>query len=164
MGSGKSTLGRRLARRFDLPFFDSDTEIERQTGASIAWIFDIEGEDGFRKRESDTLNSLLNKNEKMVLATGGGIVISEKNRALLKSSNAIVIYLNTPIETLTSRIELSKNRPLLKDKPVKEVLEALHTQRNDWYLEVADIVFNVESGKVLNTIKKLHKAVIDFKE
>ena len=135
MGAGKSTIGRLLASQLSLPFKDSDHIIEKKSGADIPWIFDVEGEEGFRERETSTLIDVLAESE-FVLATGGGIVLREQNRELLKQAEAI-IFLNADPEHLIRRTEKDKKRPLLQvDDPSKKIL-ALLEQREHLYREVA---------------------------
>ena len=109
MGSGKSTVGKIISSELFLNFFDTDEEIETRTGASIDWIFDLEGEEGFRKRESKVLGEMVQQNS-IVLSTGGGIILSETNRELL-SSRGTVFYLSTPIEV---QLERTSKEMLLK--------------------------------------------------
>ena len=113
MVSGKSTVGKIISDELFMNFFDTDEEIETRTGASIDWIFDLEGEEGFRKRESAILAEIVKKNS-IVLSTGGGIILSEENRELL-SSRGTVFYLATPIYVQIERTAKDKDRPLLKD-------------------------------------------------
>ena len=113
MGSGKSTVGKIISDELFMNFFDTDEEIETRTGASIDWIFDLEGEEGFRKWESAILAEMVEKNS-IVLSTGGGIILSEENRELL-SSRGTVFYLATPIYVQIERTAKDKDRPLLKD-------------------------------------------------
>lgn len=118
MGAGKSTIGRHLADQLHLEFFDSDQEIERRTGAEIAWVFDIEGEDGFRVREEGVISDLTEM-QGIVLATGGGSVISKDVRNKL-SARGIVVYLETPIEKQVARTQRDKKRPLLQTKEIQK--------------------------------------------
>ena len=111
MGSGKSTVGKIISSELFLTFYDTDEEIETRTGASIDWIFDLEGEEGFRKRESKILEDMVHKNS-IVLSTGGGIILSESNREML-SSRGTVFYLATPIAVQLERTSKDKGRPLL---------------------------------------------------
>ncbi len=142
MGSGKSTIGRALASQLGKRFMDCDHEIEGRTGASIPLIFEIEGETGFRKRESQVLDELT-QDGGIVLATGGGAVLAEENRQRLKS-RGIVIYLQAPIEVLVKRTAHDRNRPLLANVDRREKLTELMQVREPLYREVADIV--VSSG------------------
>ena len=158
MGSGKSTVGKIIASELFLKFFDTDGEIETRTGASIDWIFDLEGEDGFRKRETKVLEEMVKKNS-IVLSTGGGIILSETNRELL-SSRGTVFYLATPIEVQLERTSKDKDRPLLKDGDPGEILKNLHVARESLYEEVSDYTVNTEnksSQQVSSEIIKLVK-------
>ncbi len=149
MGAGKSTIGRLLANILRAPFWDSDHVIEEKTGADIPWIFDVEGEEGFRDRETAALESLLSE-EAFVLATGGGIVLREKNRHLLKHADA-VIYLKADTERLVQRTMKDKKRPLLQvDDPRTKIVELL-AERDPLYREVAThvIVTDSRSPKVI---------------
>ena len=137
MGSGKSTVGKIVARSLFLDFLDSDEEIEKNSGASIDWIFDLEGEEGFRKRETDELEKIVQLNSHVV-ATGGGIILSDHNRNLL-SARGVVIYLETPIKTQVERTSKDKDRPLLKNGDPESILTKLNTEREHLYREVSDL-------------------------
>ena len=128
MGAGKSTIGRHLADELHLDFFDSDQEIERRTGADIAWIFDLEGEDGFRKREENVINDLTDK-QGIVLATGGGSIVTKAVRNRL-SARGIVVYLQTTIDKQVARTQRDKRRPLLQNENPEQVLRDLAEMRN----------------------------------
>ena len=159
MGSGKSTVGKIISSELFLNFFDTDEEIETRTGASIDWIFDLEGEDGFRKRESKILHEMVQKNS-IVLSTGGGIILSESNRELL-SSRGTVFYLATPIAVQLERTSKDKDRPLLKNGDPGKILKELHLARENLYEEVADYIVNTEgksSQEVSAEIIKLVKS------
>ena len=150
MGAGKSTIGRHLADQLHLDFFDSDQEIERRTGADIAWVFDIEGEEGFRRREETVISDLTEK-QGIVLATGGGSIISKEVRNKL-SARGIVVYLETPIEKQLARTQRDKKRPLLQtDEDSKDVLVRLADERDPLYSEVSDFVVRTDeqSAKVV---------------
>jgi len=158
MGSGKSTVGKIISDEMFLSFFDTDEEIESRTGASIDWIFDLEGEAGFRKRESDILNEMVEKNS-IVLSTGGGIILSDDNRELL-SSRGTVFYLSTPILTQVERTAKDKDRPLLQDGDPEEILTKLHNEREALYEMVSDHVVDTEnksSNEVASEIISLAK-------
>lgn len=142
MGAGKSTIGRHLADELHLEFFDSDQEIERRTGADIAWIFDLEGEDGFRKREETIIHDLTDK-QGIVLATGGGSIVSNAVRNRL-SARGIVVYLQTTIDKQVARTQRDKRRPLLQNDDPEKVLRALGEERNPLYEEVADYVIETD--------------------
>jgi len=150
MGAGKSTIGRELADKLHLEFFDSDQEIERRTGADISWVFDLEGEEGFRKREESVIDDLTEK-QGIVLATGGGSVISSKVRNRL-SARGIVVYLETTIDKQVARTQRDRRRPLLQtSEDPRSVLEKLAVDRNPMYEEVADHVIQTDdqSAKVV---------------
>jgi shikimate kinase len=150
MGAGKSTIGRELADRLHLEFFDSDQEIERRTGADIAWVFDLEGEDGFRKREETVIEDLSEK-QGIVLATGGGSVISTQVRNRL-SARGIVVYLETTIDKQVARTQRDRRRPLLQtSEDPRTVLENLAVERNPLYEEIADVIVQTDdqSAKVV---------------
>ena len=158
MGSGKTTVGKIVANELFLEFFDTDATIESKTGVTIDWIFDIEGEEGFRKRETLVLKELVSSNS-IVLATGGGIVIEAENRELL-ASRGTVFYLHTPLETQISRTAKDKDRPLLKDQDPAKVLADLQESRQVFYQEVSDHIINTENksgSDVANEIVKLVK-------
>ncbi|MCP3429264.1 shikimate kinase AroK [Opacimonas viscosa] len=142
MGAGKSTIGRHLADELHLEFFDSDQEIERKTGADIAWIFDLEGEDGFREREANTINELTDK-QGIVLATGGGSIVTPAVRNRL-SARGIVVYLQTTIDKQVARTQRDKRRPLLQKDDPETVLRNLAEERNPLYEEVADYVVDTD--------------------
>ena len=143
MGAGKTTIGKSLANRLDKTFIDSDHEIQKRTGVAIPVIFDIEGEAGFRKRESEMLRELV-KLDNIVLATGGGVVLDEANRELLKQCG-IVVYLRAAVDDLWRRTRHDKNRPLLQTPDPHAKLGELYTQRDPIYCETAHII--VETGK-----------------
>ena len=158
MGSGKTTVGKIVANALLLGFHDTDNTIEEKTGVSIGWIFDIEGEAGFRKRETLVLKDLVASNS-IVLATGGGIVIEAENRELL-ASRGTVFYLHTPLNIQIERTAKDKDRPLLKDQDPSKVLADLQESRQNLYESVADHVINTENksgSEVANEIVKLVK-------
>ena len=150
MGAGKSTIGRQLAQQLSMDFVDSDSEIEQRAGADISWIFDIEGEDGFRKREERIINELTQR-QGIVLSTGGGSILSKENRNYL-SARGIVIYLQTTVEKQVERTQRDKKRPLLQDvEEPRKVLEELAKIRNPLYAEIADITLptDEQSAKLM---------------
>lgn len=138
MGAGKSTIGRMLAKELGYRFLDSDRIIEERCGANIPWIFDVEGEDGFRQRETAMLDEL-SQVQGTVLATGGGAVMRPENHALLRK-NAVVIYLKTSIEQQVERTRKDRNRPLLQNDDPEGVLRRLFAVRDPLYTRLADIV------------------------
>ena len=148
MGAGKSTLGNKLARALAYDFYDSDHEIEKATGVDIGWIFDAEGEAGFRDRESQQLQLLLQKHD-CVIATGGGVVLREQNRDLLRARST-VIYVEVDIEVQLARLRSCSNRPLLgasSSDPAADsakrraILTKLRDEREQLYLSTAHIRF-----------------------
>lgn len=143
MGSGKTTVGRALAKHMGRPFVDSDEEIQKRTGVTVTHIFDVEGEAGFRQREMAVIRDLLECSD-MVLATGGGVVLAEQNRELL-GQNGIVIYLRASVHDLWQRTRHDRNRPLLQTDDPHARLTELYQQRDPLYRQVADIV--VQSTK-----------------
>lgn len=138
MGVGKSTIGRVLADLLGLEFLDSDQEIETSTGADIPWIFDVEGESGFRLREARMIEQLSSR-QNVVLATGGGVVLAAQNRACL-SGRGVVVYLRASIRQQVERTKRDKNRPLLRTADPETKIRELMALRDPLYLEVADIV------------------------
>ncbi len=142
-GAGKTTVGRLFARRMGKDFHDTDHEIEQRTGVSIAVIFEIEGEPGFRRRESETLEQLTRFDD-IVLATGGGAILDEQNRHYLKD-RGFVIYLHAPPRELWRRTRRDKTRPLLQGDDPQSHLEALYKMRDPLYRNTADLV--IESGR-----------------
>ncbi|MCB5188756.1 shikimate kinase AroK [Methylobacillus caricis] len=142
MGAGKTTIGRIIARHLDKTFYDTDHEIERRTGVTIPVIFEVEKEDGFRRREASVIDELVNM-QNIVLATGGGAVLLPENRDNLKQ-NGVVIYLRANVHELWLRTRNDKNRPLLQGDNPRKKLEQLFAQRDPLYREVASIV--VDTG------------------
>ena len=143
MGSGKTTIGRALAKRLNKRFVDADHEIESRTGASIPLIFEIEGEASFRQREADVIRDLTAQ-EGIVLATGGGAVLTENSRRLLKE-RGVVVYLRASVSSILQRTSHDRNRPLLQTADPKARIEELSQQRGPLYQEVAHIT--VETGR-----------------
>ena len=143
MGAGKTTIGKHLARILSLRFVDSDQEIERRTGATIPWIFDLEGEDGFRSREAAMIDELTQQ-PGIILATGGGAVLLAENRLHLRDRGT-VIYLTAPLDELFARAGRDRNRPLLQTDSPKTRLERLVTERDPLYREVADVVVDTST-------------------
>tara|TARA_B100000405_G_scaffold293558_1_gene245934 strand:+ start:272 stop:772 length:501 start_codon:yes stop_codon:yes gene_type:complete len=158
MASGKSVVGRKLSKKLGLQFFDTDAEIERSAGASISWIFDVEGEAKFREREYQVLNKIIHEN-KYVISTGGGIILKAENTELLKKGT--VIYLETSIQSQLERTMNDKNRPLLQNTLDKEsTLRDLAKKRNPIYENLADITINEteDSNQTVNFIlEKLNR-------
>lgn len=153
MGVGKTSIGRQLAKELNLTFYDSDQEIEKRTGATIPWIFDLEGEAGFRQRESKTIANLMTLNN-IVLATGGGVVLNPENRKTL-AAHGIVIYLQANLDTLVERTSRNQNRPLLANSNPQEILEKLLTQRDPLYRETADFVYSTSSSNISKIVRQI---------
>ncbi len=153
MGAGKTTIGRILAQELNLPFKDIDHIVVENSGADIPWIFDVEGEEGFRKREQQALSQAI-ESEPSVIATGGGIVTIEQNRKLLKKAG-LVIFLFASVEQQFLRTAKDSNRPLLQQDNPKAVLTKLMQVREPLYREVADFVIETDRHKLnalVNTI------------
>lgn len=153
MGAGKTTLGRHLARLLNRKFIDLDQELEARCGVSVAVIFDIEGEQGFRVRESEALDACTRQSG-IVLATGGGAVLSAQNRVLLKKRGT-VIYLRASAQELYRRLAYDKSRPLLQTKNPKARIAQLVQEREPLYEEVADYVFETGFASVKKVVHDL---------
>lgn len=153
MGAGKSTIGRLLAKELKYPFKDSDREIEARTGADIPWIFDVEGEEGFREREEAMIAELVLE-QGIVLATGGGVVMREANRRAL-AAHGLVVYLRTSVDQQLQRTAKDRQRPLLQTADPEKVLRELMAKRDPLYREIADLIIDTDQRGpkiVVNTI------------
>jgi len=159
MGSGKSTIGRLLAKELRLTFKDSDKEIEQRTGADIPWIFDVEGEAGFREREQAMIGELC-ADDGIVLATGGGAVLRPENRQALHAGGRVV-YLHASVVQQLERTSRDRNRPLLRAADPGRVLSELMVIRDPLYREVADMVVETDERPprmvVEEILDRLHK-------
>lgn len=157
MGAGKSTIGKQLAHALHLDFIDSDREIERRTGVDIPLIFELEGEAGFRKRETAVIDELSQQN-KLILATGGGAVLDKNNRSYL-SGRGYVIYLQTSVDQQVKRTSRDTKRPLLKTENPRQKLQDLMDIRDPLYREIADLVVDTDGLSVktvtLNILKQI---------
>jgi len=153
MGAGKSTIGRQLATVLKKDFKDSDHEIIARTGASIPLIFEIEGEEGFRKRETAMIDELTQL-ENVVLATGGGAVLRQENRKHLVD-RGVVIYLFASIDQLFERTSRDRNRPLLQTEDPRGKLAQLMAERDPIYREVADMVVHTDDRSIKSVIKEI---------
>ncbi|MFE8072855.1 shikimate kinase AroK [Marinobacteraceae bacterium S3BR75-40.1] len=153
MGAGKSTIGRLLARELGYTFLDTDKVIEERCGANIPWIFDVEGEAGFRRRESQIIEELVQE-PGLVLATGGGAVLDPENRKML-SSGSLVIYLQTSVEQQYERTRRDRNRPLLQKPDPKGVLKQLFDERNPIYESIADWVVRTDRKSPRLVVRQL---------
>lgn len=157
MGCGKTTVGKQLAKRTRMDFVDSDHMIEDRCGVSISTIFDIEGEDGFRKRETKMLQELCARSG-IVLATGGGAITSEENRILLRKSG-FVIYLKTSIETQLARTQKNQNRPLLENVDAEHKLTQLMEERGALYEQEADLIVTSGDRVVSKVVEEIMQTV-----
>ena len=146
MGAGKSAVGRQLARNLHLTFVDSDDEIEARTGVDVPFIFEKEGEEGFRKRESSVIDDLTRK-DNTVLATGGGAVMRPENRNHL-GARGFVVYLYTSVDQQVARTRKGRDRPLLGRGDPRQILEDLLLVRDPLYREIADLVVETDGRKV----------------
>lgn len=153
MGAGKTTIGKRLAESMGKKFIDSDHEIEERTGVTIPTIFDIEGEEGFRNRESSIIDELTRK-KGIVLATGGGAVLRPENRKHL-AARGMVIYLNASVEQLYKRTRMDRNRPLLQTDDPKKRLQSLFEERDPLYREIADLVAETDDRSIQQALPAL---------
>ena len=157
MGAGKSAVGRQLARMLHLDFVDSDEEIETRTGVDIPFIFEKEGEAGFRKREARVIDDL-SQLEGIVLATGGGAVTNADNRNHL-GARGFVIYLYTSVRQQLERTNRGRDRPLLENGNKLEVLERLMAERDPLYREIADMVVNTDGRRVQTVAREIQQAL-----
>jgi len=161
MGSGKTTIGQRLAKKLGLEFLDNDHELQKQTGASVNLIFDLEGEEGFRKRETAMLKKLTARKD-VVVATGGGTILAQENRELLSSSGTVV-YLRTSVTQQIKRLSRDKSRPLLQSGDRKEKLIRLAKERNPLYEELAHITFQSRSRGLESATEALYQKIISYR-
>lgn len=161
MGAGKTTIGRQLSETLQIPFVDSDHEIERRTGANIPWIFDVEGEEGFRFREESVIDSLTQR-DGIVLATGGGAVTREINRRHLRERGT-VIYLLTSVDLQMERTARDKNRPLLRTENPRARLQQLMEARDPLYREVAHIIVSTDGGSAREVTSRILHALDELR-
>lgn len=161
MGVGKTTIGKRLASLLERPFIDIDKEIEARSGADIQWIFDREGEQGFRERESRVFEDIITANDRSVIATGGGIVLRAINRNFLREYGQCV-YLSASKEQLYERTLRDKSRPLLQVENRQQVISGLLKERDPLYREVADLVFTADGGQINKVAKRLLDALSEL--
>ena len=153
MGVGKTTIGSQLARKLKYDFVDSDTEIEKRTGVSISLIFDIEGEEGFRKREAKMIEELTQKRH-IVLSTGGGSILDETSRQNLRS-RGYVVYLKASVNILHERLKKSRNRPLMETDDKLKVIEDLLAEREPLYLAVADVTIKTDGRSAQDVAREI---------
>ena len=152
-GAGKSTIGRQLAKKLRRRFWDSDREIEERTGVSISWIFEMEGEAGFRDREQKMIDEL-SALDNVVVATGGGAVLAESNRQIL-ADRGTVVYLAARPEQLYRRMARDKSRPLLQTGDKRQQIKQLMAQRDPLYREIADIIVATGEQSVQRTVSEV---------
>jgi shikimate kinase len=157
-GSGKTTIGRRVAGHLGMQFVDCDEEIEQSTGASISLNFDLEGEDGFRQREAQVLAELAGRHNALV-ATGGGAVLKAENRRVMKAAG-YVIWLQTSVEQQLQRLELDRQRPLLQTPDRRARLEEQARQRKPLYREVADLHFESDDHSARHMARELTRLLL----
>jgi len=153
MGAGKSTIGKYLAQQLHLRFADTDTEIESRTGADIPWIFDVEGEEGFRDREQQAVEEMTLW-DRVLLATGGGVVMRPENRTAL-AGRGFVIYLHATVDEQVRRTRRDRRRPLLQNGDPEQVLRELMSVRDPLYREIADHVIDTDGCSPRTVAQKL---------
>ena len=153
MGAGKTTIGKILAQHLKLDFADTDREIEERTGADIPWIFDVEGEEGFRNREVQVVEEMTERSN-ILLATGGGVVLRSENRKVL-ASRGYVIYLSASIEEQVKRTSKDNRRPLLQGEDSEVVLRELMKTRDSLYREISDYVIDTDGCSPKSVAQKL---------
>jgi shikimate kinase len=157
MGAGKSAVGRQLARLLHLEFIDSDEEIETRTGVDIPFIFEKEGEEGFRKREVKVIDELSQK-DGVVLATGGGAVTDPDSRNRL-GARGFVVYLYTSVKQQLDRTQRGRHRPMLDNDDPEKVLEELMKVRDPLYREVADLIVDTDGRRVTTVAREIHESL-----
>jgi len=157
MGSGKSAVGRILARMVDAPFLDSDADIEKRTGVDISYIFEKEGEPRFRQREREAIEALT-AIEPLVLATGGGAILLPESRALL-SQRGCVVYLMTSVEQQAHRVSHARHRPLLANVDPEAKLRQLMAEREPLYSAVADLKVATDGRKIQAVAEEIIKGL-----
>ncbi len=159
MGAGKTTIGKLLAKHLGKDFYDTDHEIEKRTGVKIPVIFELEGEAGFRKRETAVIQDLT-KLDNIVMATGGGAVIAEENRQLLQA-NGTVIYLRANVNELWHRTRNDKHRPLLQNVDIRAKLEQLYAERNPLYTQTATFIIDTGNQPVASLLNRIEKSLAE---
>ena len=153
MGSGKTTVGKYVAKSLNYEFMDSDQKIEERAGANISWIFDVEGEEGFRNREVAIIDELTLKRG-IVLSTGGGAILRKESRERLRH-RGLVIYLKASAEQILKRTAKDIKRPLLQTKNREQVVKDLINKRDPLYQEIADITVTTGNGKISDVTQKI---------
>lgn len=153
MGAGKTSIGKMLAAELQLQFYDVDQEVEKSTGASIAWIFDLEGEAGFRKRESKMIDELSQLHH-IVLATGGGAILDPENRKILVE-RGMIVYLRAQLPALIERTSRNQDRPLLTQGDTTVQLRRLLKEREPLYQSLADYTYDTTEQTVPQIVQKI---------
>jgi shikimate kinase len=159
MGAGKTTIGKLLAKHLGKNFYDTDHEIEKRTGVKVSTIFELEGEAGFRKRETAVIQEL-SQLRNIIMATGGGAILAEENRELLKN-HGTVIYLRANVNELWHRMRNDKHRPLLQNVDIRAKLEQLYAERNPLYTRTANMIFDTGNQPVASILNQIEKTLID---
>jgi shikimate kinase len=159
MGAGKSAVGRKLASLLNYEFADSDEEIEARTGVDIPFIFDKEGEEGFRVREVKVVDDLTQQHN-IVLATGGGSAMDPESRSRM-AARGIVVYLHASVDQQLERTRKGRERPLLRDGKPRDVLERLMEIRDPQYREIADIIIETDRRQVLSVVREIQKKLLE---
>ncbi len=157
MGAGKSAVARHLARLLHLEFADSDEEIERRTGVDIPFIFEKEGEKGFRKREIKIIDEL-SQREGIVLATGGGAIVDPESRSRL-GARGFVVYLHTTVKQQLARTRSGRERPLLENDNKEQILQELMDQRDPLYREISDLIVETDGRRVQTVAREIQEAL-----
>lgn len=157
IGAGKTTIGRYLARALDRKFFDTDQEVEERTGVDLNWIFDMEGEEGFRERETVLIEELTQETA-VVLSTGGGSILREENRHVL-AARGLVVYLQVSIEQQLERTLRDTKRPILQQGDKQEVLEKILREREPLYEEIADLTFPTDNRTVRSVAETILRQI-----
>lgn len=157
MGAGKSAVGRQLARLTHLEFVDSDEEIEARTGVDIPFIFEKEGEEGFRKREVKVIDDL-SAGQGIVMATGGGAVVDVDSRSRL-GARGFVVYLHTSVKQQLDRTQRGRHRPMLESGDRGQILEELMLLRDPMYREIADLIVETDGRRVQTVAREIHEAL-----
>ena len=159
MGSGKSTVGRHLADLLGCAFIDSDAEIESRAGADIPWIFDVEGEEGFRRRETTVLKDLV-EHPGAVIATGGGVILASENREMM-ARTGIVVFLNASVAQQLKRTGSGEGRPLLQQGDREETLKQLMAQRDPLYRALADVIISASGDNARKVARQIEAVLLE---
>ena len=159
MGAGKTTIGKYLAQHLKLRFVDTDTEIEARTGADIPWIFDVEGEEGFRVREQQVVEEMTLW-DGVVLATGGGVILRPENRRAL-AGRGYVVYLYATVDEQVRRTRRDRRRPLLQNGDPEQILRDLMTERDPLYREIADHIIETDTCSPRTVAQRLVKELLE---